>query len=84
LNRANFSASTKKKIAACINRKAKSLGCTPGKPAKVKGSLDVFDAELLQIAESEIFASTKLLVEASLKAEGGLDLDFDSCEDCGE
>jgi len=36
LNRSNFSKSTKQKIAACINRKAKQLGCTPGKPAKAK------------------------------------------------
>ena len=36
LNRSNFGKSTKQKIAACINRKAKQLGCTPGKPAKAK------------------------------------------------
>ena len=36
LNRSNFSKSTKQKIAACINRKAKQLGCTPGKKAKAK------------------------------------------------
>ena len=34
LGRSKFSKSTKKKIAACINRRAKQLGCPKGKPAK--------------------------------------------------
>ena len=34
LGRSKFSQSTKKKIASCINRRAKALGCPKGKPAK--------------------------------------------------
>jgi len=34
LGRSKFSAATKKKIAACINRKAKALGCNVTKKAK--------------------------------------------------
>lgn len=34
LGRSKFSQSTKKRIAACINRRAKALGCPKGKPAK--------------------------------------------------
>jgi len=82
LGRSNFSAATKKRIAACINRKAKSLGCTPGK--KAKAAFENLDLELQQLADSEIFKSTKELVEASLKVEGGMDLDFTECEDCEE
>jgi len=80
LGRSNFSAATKKRIAACINRKAKSLGCTPGK--KAKADFEELDIELRQLADSEIFKSTKELVESSLKIEGGMDLDFTGCEDC--
>jgi len=82
LGRSNFSAATKKRIAACINRKAKSLGCTPGK--KAKAAFENLDLELQQLADSEIFKSTKELVEVSLKVEGGMDLDFTECEDCEE
>ena len=71
LKRSKFSTSTKKKIAACINRKSKALGCTPGKPAKAKGSL----------ADSKIFITTKELVDASIENEG-LELQFDDCATC--
>jgi hypothetical protein len=71
LNRSKFSAATKKKIAACINRKSKALGCKPGKPAKAKGSL----------ADSEIFRTTRELVEASIENEG-IELQFDDCTKC--
>ena len=86
LNRSKFSAATKKRIAACINRKAKSLGCTPGKPAKAKGaieySFDNLPADLKKLSKSEIFKTTKELVDSSLENEG-MDLDFD-CENCEE
>jgi hypothetical protein len=84
LGRSNFSASTKKKIAACINRKAKQLGCTPGKKAKA-GEEEVFpkyielSTEEKQLYSSEIFASTKKLVEESLENPG---LDLFEDEDC--
>jgi len=86
LNRSKFSAATKKRIAACINRKAKALGCTPGKPAKAKGfveySFDNLPADLKKLSKSEIFKTTKELVDSSLENEG-MDLDFD-CENCDE
>jgi len=82
LNRSKFSAATKKRIAACINRKSVALGCGKGKPAKAKGAFEELSPELRQLAESDIFKSTKELMEASLKIEGGMDLDFSNCEGC--
>ena len=73
LGRAKFSASTKKKIAACINRKAKSLGCTPGKKAKAgKEELKYIElsAEGKKLYSSDIFATTKELVAESIKNPG--------------
>jgi len=84
LNRSNFSKSTKQKIAACINAKEKSLGCGKGKPAKAKGSED-FDALTsfeVALADSEIFKTTKELVEKSLESEEEMELDFTDCDDC--
>ena len=69
LNRSKFSKSTKQKIAACINRKSKSLGCKPGKPAKVKASEDweiewEMDQEFEEMLNSDIFEGTKELLGA--------------------
>lgn len=69
LNRSKFSAATKKRIAACINRRSKLLGCKKGKPAKAKGSLEDFLKENV-LANSKVFESTKELVEESIKNEG--------------
>lgn len=69
LKRSKFSQATKKKIAACINRKSKALGCKPGKPAKASGSL----------ANSEVFRTTRELVDASIKNEG-MGLIFAGCD----
>ncbi len=70
LDRSKFSKSTKQKIAACINRKGKALGCGKGKPAKAKGELETY-AKLLKaekdLYRSDIFATTRELVEESLK-----------------
>ncbi len=75
LGRSKFSAATKKRIAACINRRSKSMGCKPGRKAKA-------DMEIaLALAEADIFKTTKELVDQSIEAEG-LDLNFDDCEDC--
>jgi hypothetical protein len=82
LNRSNFSAATKKRIASCINGKAKALGCTPGKPAKAKGAWEDLPEDVRLLAEDPIFATTKELVEASLKLDKEMDLDFTDCEDC--
>ena len=56
------------------------MGCTPGK--KAKADFETLDLELRQLADSEIFKSTKDLVENSLKSESEMDLDFTDCEDC--
>jgi len=84
LNRSKFSKATKQRIAACINRRAKQLGCSTVKPAKVKGSFDyTFDSlpnELKVLAESSIFETTKELVDQSLE-NAELELNFE-CEDC--
>ena len=65
LKRSKFSASTKKKIAACINRKAKQLGCTPGKKAKAK--YIELSTEEKQLYSSDVFKATRELVEESIK-----------------
>jgi ribosomal protein L4 len=71
LGRSKFSAATKKKIAACINRKAKQLGCKVSK--KAKANVETFpmyrdlNTEEKQIYSSEIFNETKELVEQSIK-----------------
>ncbi len=70
LGRSKFSASTKKKIAACINRRARELKCNVTK--KAKASDDVLKYIELsykdkKLYSSEIFESTKQLVEESIK-----------------
>ena len=85
LNRSKFSKSTKQKIAACINRKGKALGCGKGKPAKAKGELDTY-AKLLkaekELYRSDVFATTRELVEQSLK-NPDMDLfEEKSCKEC--
>jgi len=69
LGRSKFSAATKKKIAACINRKAKQLGCTPGKKAKA-GEFPKYielSTEEKMLYSSEIFKTTREMVEKSIK-----------------
>lgn len=76
LGRSKFSQNTKKKIAACINRKAKSLGCNTSK--KAKGEYTKFiglSGEGKKLYTSEIFKLTKELVEESIK-NPGIDLVF--------
>lgn len=91
LARAKFSQATKQKIAACINRKAKALGCTPGKKAKAGdgGTWDeVFptyqelSTEEKQLYSSDIFAETKELVEKSIK-NPDMELFPEEANDCG-
>ena len=83
LGRAKFSASTKKKIAACINRKAKQLGCNVSKKAKARGEDFAKFIELSyvekQLYSSDVFATTKELVEESIK-NPDMDLDLDLVE----
>ena len=71
LGRSKFSSATKAKIAACINRKAKALGCTPGKKAKADFPKYVeLSTEQKQLYSSDIFETTKELVEESIKNPG--------------
>jgi len=81
LNRSNFSKSTKQKIAACINRKAKQLGCKVSKPAKTKGTITWDDLSFSEVAlaDTTIFKTTKELVEQSLKSKKEMELTFDEC-----
>jgi len=84
LGRAKFSSATKKKIAACINRKAKQLGCNVIKKAKSHydeiGAFEYCIYSGLNKVERGIylsneFKSTKVLVEDSIK-NPDMDLDF--------
>lgn len=79
LGRSKFSKSTKKKIAACINRKAKQLGCSVSKKAKADvdllEDLQNFSYAKLKKDEkrlyvSDAFATTRELVEESIKNPG--------------
>jgi hypothetical protein len=81
LNRSRFSKAVRQRIAACINRKAKALGCPGTKPAKAEGAEEKIDKKLQTLMDSDIFASTKALVDQSIENEG-MDLDFGGCEDC--
>lgn len=84
LSRSKFSKSTKKKIAACINRKAKQLGCNTSKKAKA-GTLKFIELsyEQKKLYSSDIFETTKALVQESI-ANPGMDLDFAGIEICDE
>ena len=80
LGRAKFSAATKKRIAACINRKAKQLGCDTSKKAKASEDtlprfIELSYAEK-RLYSSDVFESTKQLVEESIK-NPEMDLDFE-------
>ena len=81
LNRSRFSLSTRQRIAACINRKAKALGCPGTKPAKAKGAEEQIDKKLQGLIDSKEFESTKSLVDQSLENEG-MELDFANCDEC--
>jgi hypothetical protein len=83
LGRSKFSASTKQKIAACINRKGKALGCGGDKKAKASenefSKYQELSTEQKKLYSSDIFESTRQLVEESI-ANPGMDLDFDLIE----
>ena len=81
LGRSKFSASTKKKIAACINSKSKAMGCGGEKKAKASEE-ETFpkfielSSESKRLYSSDIFKETKALVEESIK-NPGMELNFD-------
>lgn len=81
LGRSKFSKSTKKKIAACINRKAKALGCNVGKKAKayIEYAYETLSKEEKALYDSETFAATKVLVESSIETP-----DLDLFCNCGD
>jgi len=81
LNRSRFSKATKQRIAACINRKAKALGCPGTKPAKAKGAEENIDKKLQKLMDSKEFEATKTLVDQSVENEG-MELDFSDCDEC--
>jgi len=70
LGRSKFSASTKKKIATCINKKAKQLGCGSAKKEKSSEEYPKFISlsyEEKKLYSSEIFKETKHIVNESIK-----------------
>ena len=83
LKRSNFSASVQSKIAACINRKAKALGCQGKTPAKGKGSIDFEYTDLTdkekKVFDSDIFVTTRELVDRSIESETPMEVDFNDC-----
>ena len=79
LARSKFSESTKKKIAACINRRAKILKCNVSKKAKA-AELNYFNMSVdeKKLYNSKVFNETRKLVNKSFKEEG-MDLNFNGC-----
>ena len=69
LAKSKFSESTKKKIAACINRKAKALKCNVSKKAKAytEYSYESLTQDQKFIYDSDMFDTTRKLVEKSIK-----------------
>jgi hypothetical protein len=61
LGRSKFSAATKKRIAACINRRAKALGCPEGKPATAE--LEFSDQEIMDFMNDPIWQETRELID---------------------
>ena len=83
LGRSKFSTATKQKIAACINRKGKALGCGGDKKAKASENefpkYQELSTEQKKLYSSDIFESTRKLVEESI-VNPGMDLYFDLIE----
>lgn len=76
LGRSKFSKNTKKKIAACINRRAKELKCNVSKLAKAEIQTYItMNKDERRLYNSKIFNTTRKLVNNSFKKEGA-DLDF--------
>ena len=76
LARSKFSKSTKKKIAACINRRAKELKCSVSKLAKAEVQTYItMNKDERKLYNSKIFNTTRKLVNNSFREEG-VDLDF--------
>ena len=67
LNRSKFSDSTKEKINACINKKAKKFKCNSEKASQTSsfGFKDLTVSEI-KLSDAEIFETTKNIVTASI------------------
>ena len=88
LGRSKFSKSTKQKIAACINRKAKQLDCSGDK--KAKADLEDYFPKYIELSteekmlySSDIFIETRDLVDRSIN-DPGLELFDDEVCDAPE
>lgn len=77
LNRSKFSAEAKKRIKRCIINKGIKLGCKGAKEKKGEKS-SYLTLDIQKLYNSEEFATTKKLVEESIK-NPGMDLDC-GCE----
>ena len=69
LGKSKFSKATKKKIAACINKKAKALKCDTTKKTKAGKDYLIYielSYEQKQLYSSDVFRTTKALVNKSL------------------
>lgn len=78
LKRSKFSEATKKKIAACINRRAKILKCNVTKKAKAGENYNRFidlNSKEKKLYSSDTFKITKELVGNSIRTPGN-DLDI--------
>lgn len=75
LNRSKFSAETKARIKRCIINKGIKMGCKGAKEKKGEKS-SYLTLEVQKLYDSEEFATTKELVEKSVKNPGmGFDCD---------
>ena len=74
LNRSKFSDATKAKIKSCVMSKGKKMGC-PGAGDKKKETSSYLTLDMQALYDSPEFASTKVLVEESIK-NPGMELDF--------
>lgn len=79
LNRSKYSDSTKASIRACVNRKGKAMGCSGAK--KEKSFIKEYGMSIDDLINSEIFSTTRDMVEESIK-NPGMDLDFSGIEFC--
>ena len=75
INRSKFSDATKAKIRSCVMSKGKKMGC-PGASDKKKETSSYLTLDMQELYDSPEFASTKILIEESIK-KPGMELDFD-------
>lgn len=79
INRSKFSDATKAKIRSCVMSKGKKMDC-PGASDKKKETSSYLTLDMQELYDSPEFASTKILIEESIK-NPGMDLTFEECCD---